>query len=35
MSGQGHEAIVADYTKALLDAEVHKGEQQHVQPLKV
>ena len=29
---QGHEAFVADYTQAFLNAEVREGEQLHVQP---
>ena len=28
----GHEAFVADYTQAFLNAEVREGEQLHVQP---
>ena len=30
--GQGHEAFVADYTQAFLDAEVREGEWLYVQP---
>ena len=29
---QGHEAFVADYTQAFLNAEVRQGEQLYVQP---
>ena len=30
---QGHEAFVADYTQAFLNAEVREGEQLYAQPL--
>ena len=30
---QGHEAFVADYTQAFLNAQVHQGEQLYAQPL--
>ena len=30
---QGHEAFVADYTQAFLNAEVREGEQLYTQPL--